>query len=247
MKRPFVPVALQYTGGIILADCVHAPLAVWLTGALLLAWTALVWGAARRLLLVPLLVLLGGSNLEFRTAVISPNDLRILMGEKPAYLTLRGTLIETPTQRVYEHDAKEPWRTVAKIQAESIRSPPGERRPAVGLAAVSTPGVLSNNLFAGQPVEVTGILQVPKGPLAEGLFDYRSYLRRLGIAYQLQVESLPAWLLVSSTNAPPPLADRFGAWAKKIFAPGLPVENDPLPLLWPMTLPSQTTLNAQIP
>jgi len=246
MKRPLVPVALLYTGGIILADFAHAPLAVWLTGALLFAWTALVWAAARRLLLVPLLVLLGGSNLEFRTAIISRNDLRILMGEKPAYLTLRGILIETPTQRVYEHDAKETWRTVAKIQAESLRFPQGERRPAVGLVAVSTPGVLSNNFFAGQVVEVTGILQVPKGPLAEGLFDYRSYLRRLGIAYQLQVESLPDWLLVSGTNAPPPLADRFGAWAKKILALGLPVEDEPLRLLWAMTLGWQTALNGEV-
>src|SRR6266571_3853024 len=246
MKRPLVPVALLYTGGIILADFVHAPLVVWLTGALLFAWTALFWGAARRRLLVPLLVLLGGSNLEFRTAILSPNDLRILMGEKPAYLTLRGTLIETPTQRVYEHDARETWRTVAKIQAESLRFPQGDRRPAVGLVAVSTPGVLSNNFFAGQVVEVTGILQVPKGPVAEGLFDYRSYLRRLGIAYQLQVESLQDWVLVSGTNSPPPLADRFGAWAKKILALGLPVEDEPLRLLWAMTLGWTTALSGEV-
>src|SRR2546428_2956797 len=38
-----------------------------------------------------------------------------------------------------------------------------------------------SNFFAGQTVEITGVVRPPKVAAAEGTFDYRSYLKQLGI------------------------------------------------------------------
>ena len=82
---------------------------------------------------------------------------------------------------------------------------------------MSTSGILPDGYHEGQSVEISGVIQPPKGPLADGLFDYRKYLRRLGIYYQLQVRSTNDWRVLP-TLRPQPLADRFLAWAQTALA-----------------------------
>src|SRR5215471_17449727 len=104
MKRPLLPAALLYAGGILLADLFHpAPVPVLGIG-LLLAIIAIVWAKARPLLLWPLLLTTGLANLALRTAVVSPNDLRTLLADKTQIVTTRGNLRETPQLRVYSHE-----------------------------------------------------------------------------------------------------------------------------------------------
>src|SRR4029077_14672648 len=43
-----------------------------------------------------------------------------------------------------------------------------------------------------------------------------------------------------------PIADRFGDWAKAALARGLPVEDEPLRLLWGMTLGWKTALTGEV-
>src|SRR5438034_6411 len=187
MKRPLVPVALLYVGGLMLGEFIEAPLICLLVIAIGLGGVALVWSAARPWLLVPLLVMFGWTNLASQKAVIAPHDLRRLIGNQSRYLTVQGVLCETPVQRLYEHDAQELWRTQAQLEVTFVRIEKENWQPAFGRMVVGTPGVLPEHFFAGQSVQVTGVLRRPKGPLAEGLFDYRTYLERLGIYYQLQV------------------------------------------------------------
>jgi hypothetical protein len=40
--------------------------------------------------------------------------------------------------------------------------------------AVNTQGILSTNFFAGQEVEIKGVVGPPKPAAAEGTFDYRA-------------------------------------------------------------------------
>ena len=248
MKRPLVPVALLYAGGLMLGDFIEAPLVGLLVIALGLGGVALVWPAARPWLLAPLLVMFGWTNLASQKAVIAPHDLRRLIGNQSRYLTVQGVLCETPVQRLYEHDAQELWRTQAQLEVTFVRIEKENWQPAFGRMVVGTPGVLPEHFFAGQSVQVTGVLRRPKGPLAEGLFDYRTYLERLGIYYQLQVANSNDWRIVAREIVPaqPPLADRFCAWAKKTLALGLPIEDEPLRLLWTMTLGWKTALNGEI-
>jgi competence protein ComEC len=94
-------------------------------------------------------------------------------------------------------------------------------------------------------VEVNGVISFPPRAEAEGLFDYRSYLRRQGVYYQVKIESTKDWTLVMPSKGRP-VADRFLAWAQGILAKGLGREDESLELLWAMTLGWKTALTNEI-
>jgi ComEC/Rec2-related protein len=248
MKRPLAIVASLYVAGLLLARYVPTPLP--LSGLFALSigagLLALCWPRARLALLWPLVVLTGWTNLAARLAIVSPSDLRTIVGEKTELALLRGTLVETPNQRVYVRDEQESWRTLAVIEVERICRRE-EWTSAFGQVAITTPGVLSKEFFAGQTVTVSGVLRPPKGPAAEGLFDYRTYLRWKGIHYQLNCTATNDWQLVPAQSLKaPPMADRFREWAQRVLARGLPVEDESLRLLWAMTLGWQTALTSEV-
>ena len=244
MKRPLTLVALLYLAGILIAGYTSLPPALLLASSLSLAAASLAWTRARSLLLCPLILLTGWTNAALRTAILSPRDLRCILGEQSELPTCRGRLRETPSYRVFVQDEKESWRTLAQIDITAIRP---NRRPwqaATGRIAVSTPGMLTN-LFAGQIVEVTGVAHPPKLAAAEGTFDYRAHLKQLGIYYQLDAASEQDWQIVSSP-ARQPLADRFRSWARQTLARGLPAEDESLRLEWALTLGWKPALTEEV-
>ncbi len=179
------------------------------------------------------------------TAIVSPNDLRALLGDTNAIVTVRGTLIETPHWRITERDGRQTERSVAQVRVTALRRD-ANWRPAAGSMIVTTPGTLAASFFAGQPVEVTGVISRPAPPLAEGLFDYRDYLQTRGIFYQLKTSSTNDWQLGAAPLSHPPWTDRFLNWSQRTLALGLPGEDQPLRLLWAMTLGWRTALTADI-
>jgi competence protein ComEC len=245
MKRPLVPVALLYVGGVLIACRLSLPPWALLAGSLGVAGLALAWARARLVGLGALLVLTGWTNHTLRTAIISPHDLRRVLGDQPQIVTLRGTLRETPVQRVVQRGEEESWRTMARVDITALRVNRKEWQPAAGRVAVTTLGVLSTNFFAGQEVEITGVAGRPKGPIAEGMFDYRGYLNQQGIYFQLQASSEQDWRVISPPSAPP-LADRFRAWGRTALALGLPVEDESLRLEWALTLGWKTALTEEV-
>ncbi len=249
MKRPLIPVALCYTGGILLARYAPAAPPLWrlFAASLGLALLALVYSSCRAWVLLPVVLFTGWTNLAARTAVLSPHDLRLVVGEQVELVTLRGSLCATPTQRVYERDEVESWRSLAQIQVSALRRH-GDWEPAFGRVAVTVPGILDRKFFAGQTVEVTGVLRPPKGSAAEGLFDYRTYLRWQGVYHLMQTQSAGDWQLIedSPRSASPPLGDRFSDWARVTLARGLPVEDESLRLIWAMALGWQTALTNEV-
>src|SRR6266540_1573730 len=247
MKRPLAMVALLYAGGVLLGEFGPLPPPWLLAFSLALAVASFAWAAMRRYLLCLLIVFAGWTNRVTCTAVLSPWDLRTLTGTNIEYLTLRGALGETPSQRVYEHHDRESWHTLARLDVSAVqRGTNGQ--PAFGRVAVVTPGVLGTNFFGGQIVEVTGVLRPAKGPAAEGLFDYRTYLRRQGVYYELRTESTNDWRIVSTDAAParPPLADRFRNWSQSALERGLPQQDESLRLLWAMALGWTTALTGEV-
>jgi len=238
-------VAVLYAAGIVLADLVRLPLVPLVAASFAAGFAALLWARARSVLLGLLLFLTGAANLTLQTALLSPHDLRVMLGARSDYLSLQGTLRETPSQRVYESGEEESWRTMAVIEVSSLRKDQAAWQPVAGCVAVSTPGVLPRQFFGGGKVEIVGIISPPKGLVAEGLFDYGSYLRRHGIYYHVRVASTNDWRPLSPTSSPP-LTDRFNAWAKATLARGLPVEDEPLRLLWAMTLGWKTALSGEV-
>src|SRR5712691_11756956 len=137
MRRPLLPVGLFYVAGILLSDLFFVSPIFLLVSGLGLALMTLLCGRARPWLLFALIVLTGWSNVALRTAILSPHDLRILIGDVPGLATIRGTLRETPTLRVFEHDDKPSWRTMAQLNVTAIRMAHQPWRQADGKIAVT--------------------------------------------------------------------------------------------------------------
>jgi len=247
LNRPLVAVAAAYTAGLLLAQLFHPPLVALFVILLLLLLLLLAFRNYRAYLLWPLLALAGWANFAARTAVLSPVDLRVLLGSESAMVTVSGTLAETPRLKILQHEGQEKWRSVARVRVRKIRRDHDrECQPAAGEVLVTTPDVLGPDFFSGQPVEISGVMARPPPPLAEGLFDFRAYLATRGIYYQVRTESTNDWKLTASRQAKPPLTDRFLNWSHQTLALGLPVEDEPLRLLWAMTLGWKTAFTGDI-
>jgi competence protein ComEC len=245
MKRPLLWVALLLICGIAIGDQVALDWRWPAIGAGAVGLAAFILRSARSCLLLSLPVFTGISMQAISSAVLSPNDLRVLIGSSPELATIRGRLTETPFERVYERGQRESWRTLAFVEVSSIAGKSLTNGPAKGVVAVSTRGVLPSGYYRGEAVEISGVIQLPKGPLAEGLFDYRKYLRRLGIHYQLQVSSTNDWRLLEPGRRAP-ISDRFLEWAQGALARGLPEVDEPVRLLWAMTLGWKTGLSGEV-
>jgi ComEC/Rec2-related protein len=245
MKRPLLPVALVYVIGLLLADVAQPGLPFLFALGFALLLPALVWAEGRALLLWPLLVVIGWVNLVSRTAVVSPNDLRRIVGNDPAVVTVRGALMETPELRIREQEDQVLSRTLARIRVSAMARRDAWQ-PAHGIVMVSTRGELPEEFFDGREVEISGVLAPPQRPVAPGLFDYREYLARQGIHYQLRADSARDWRIVDGAERGPPFADRFLVWAKRALARGLPEEDEPLRLMWAMTLGWKTALTGEV-
>jgi ComEC/Rec2-related protein len=220
------------------------PLGWLLLCSLFLAWLTLRSESHRAGWLACFVFLLGWTNLAWHTAIISPRDLRVLLSDRIELTTLRARLLESPTQRVLIRDDAEIWRSLVRVEAlallrKTIGNPlwPGPR---------NAPGFCPP--FSRETVEIIGVLQPPKGPVAEGLFDYRTYLRWQGIHYQLQAQSSNDWQFAAVEKGTNPMrwSDRFQSWAKHTLARGLPIEDEDLRLLWAMTLGWQTALTSEV-
>lgn len=247
MKRPLLAVACAYAVGLLLAEFFQPRLWLLFAASFALLGAACAWSSRRTLLLWPLLVLVGWTNLVSRTAVVSPVDLRTVLGTNAALVTVRGTLRETPSQRVFERAETEVWRSLGRVEVTELKRGETWERVA-GVVMTSTSGQLPVEFFAGQPVELAGILAPPPAPLAKGLFDYRTYLTRQGIYYQCKVGSAAEWRLAPGAKAMLPLTDRFLAWGQRTLARGLPEQarDQPLRLLWAMTLGWRPALTNEV-
>ena len=245
MKRPLAAVVSFYAAGLLFAEVFQPPLAALFAVSFLVLVLALVVEKFRMVLICLLLALAGWINLVFHTADISPDDLQNLIGDEPQIASVRGTLIQTPQLKISERDGEQSEHSLTQVRVSEIQL--GKNwRPALGKIIVATPDELPPDFFAGQSAEISGVISKPPTPLAEGLFDDRSYLQTRGIYYELKTESTNDWQLREPVLLKPPLTERFLSWAKRTLALGLPVEDQPLQLLWAMTLGWRTAFTGDI-
>ena len=248
MKRPLLIVALLYAAGVLLSDRLSWPASPFplLGTALAVGLLGVGISRARPGCLAVLLVLTGAANLSMHTAVLAPDDLRVLFVEEAAIVTMRGELVETPYHREYDHEGSVTMRTLGELKVEAVRPHRGEWRRASGHVVMSTPGLLPANYFGGRRVEIEGVLRQPQRPIVQGQFDYRTYLERHGVYFQLQVQSTNDWKLAERIQpGRAPVADRFTDWAMEMLGRGLPVDES-LRLLWTMTLGWKTGLTGEV-
>ena len=245
MKRPLAAVVFFYVIGLLLAEMFQPPLAALFAASFFVLALVLVLEKFRPILICVLLALAGWTNLVFHTAIISPDDLRNLIGGETQIAAVRGILTQTPQLKISDRNGEQSEHSLAQVRVTEIRRSDNWQN-ALGQIIVSTPNALPANFFAGQSVEISGVIARPGFPLAEGLFDDRDYLQTRGIYYELKTDSTNDWQLRLPVLISPPLTDRFLNWSKQTLAFGLPVEDQPLRLLWAMTLGWRTAFTGDI-
>ncbi|HTR43364.1 MAG TPA: ComEC/Rec2 family competence protein [Pseudomonadales bacterium] len=244
MRRPFVTVVSFYAIGLLLAELFKPPAIALFAASFVILILFFVLKKFRPFLLCALLVFSGWTNLIFRTAVISPDDLRHLIGDETKIVTVRGIMDQTPQLKLSRRGELETEHTLTQVRVKEIQSG-GDWQPATGEVIVFTPGYLQENFFAGQPVEIKGVIERPAPPLAEGLFDDRAYLETRGIFYELKTQSTNDWKLREPFLSRPPLTTRFLNWSQQKLALGLQ-EGETLRLLWAMTLGWRTAFTGDV-
>lgn len=245
MKGPFVFPALALMSGILIGDCLDPPLPVLFASGFLIAIGCLARKIPDRRWLWALLIVFGWTNLACRTALLSPHDVRVVLGGEHEIVRLRGTLASTPRSLMSERDGEAFRHSLALVELDAIARR-GELVPAHGLVVARTPAWLGAGFHAGRRVEVSGVIGPPDGPAAEGLFDYREHLRRRGVYFTMAVESPGDWTVIDGGGAGRPLADRFRDWAQTCLARGLPEEDDTVRLLWAISLGWKTALTDEV-
>jgi len=109
-------------------------------------------------------------------------------------------------------------------------------QPAFGEIMVSTPGTPATNFFRGQSIEVSGVIAPPSPPLAEGLLIIGIICKRAGFITNSKCSPPMTGNCARQSCRTLPCPIDFLTWAKQTLALGLPVEDEPLRLLWAMTL-----------
>jgi competence protein ComEC len=243
MKRPLLPVACLLIGGILCGELARPSLPLLFATSFAVAAAALTWNRGRALLLVLLLFLTGWTDASWHSAILLPRDLRLLLDQRPRFLTMRGTIQAPPSQRIFERDQREFWHSSALIQVKEILSN-GVWQPALGRVVAGSPGILPTNIFESQRVEVAGTIQPTHGPLAEGLFNPRAFYSREGVYFQLQTAGAVDWKTPAELELP--LSERFRQWARKSLAMDLPEEDEPLRLTWTLLLDWKAPLTGSV-
>jgi ComEC/Rec2-related protein len=247
MKRPLLAVVSLYVIGLLIGKIFQPSLSILFAASFAVLILIFILERFRPLLVWLLLVFVGWTNFIFHTAIISPNDLRTLVGNETQIVTVRGTLTETPDTRIFLRDEEEVQRSLARVRVAALKDPnDGHWQPAAGLVVVTTPGLLSENYFVGQPVEIGGVLALPDAPRAKELFDYRDHLKKLGIYYALKTTSTNDWQPGENILTKSPLSCRFIAWASKTLSLGLDASDESTKLLLAMTLGQKTALTDEV-
>ncbi len=235
MNRPLAGVVTGYAGGILLGYYYQpAPALLWCL-ALLAGLLALGGRRFPTASLSLFAIICGWANLVSHTACLAPDDLRRLLTEQPTALTVRGLLVEAPRVKVVQRKGTETDHTQATVEVTDWRRADGWQ-PASGRVMATAPTALDARFFPGQRVEVAGVVAPPSPPVAEGLLDYRAYLANQGIYYLLTTRSTNDWHLAPDALKEAPLTQRFMTWSRQTLALGLPALDEPLRLIWAMTL-----------
>ncbi len=245
MKQPLVPISFALAAGIGLAEFIQVPLIVLFgcaIGLFLTYWRFPQFRAATLLTMVLLAGVIRGIE---SAAPISPQDIRLQVTELPAVVTVRGILSESPIVRreVYRGNPRVRSQVSMCLSEQLVED---QWVSVTGNVQAALPGTLGLEYFRGQSVEVTGVLQVPRGSEAEGLFDPATFLKHQGIHRQLITEGMTEWRLGPDRETDPPLSERFLPWAQTVLARGLPSDDEALGLLWAMALGWKTGLTSDL-
>ncbi|MBL9134878.1 MAG: ComEC/Rec2 family competence protein [Verrucomicrobiales bacterium] len=247
MKQPLGAVAAWLAAGILVGRYLPVPLTLLFPISLAVGLAVLLARQWTREWCALFLLLTGWTNLAWRQGALAPIDLRHLAVAPEELSTLRGCLASTPEQRLHSRNGGVATNTFAVLDCVARRIPGGAWSPARGQVLVSITGTLPADFHRTSPVEISGILRRPSGPLAPGTFDYATFLRWRDIHFELRTATPADWRHADpGSEVGPPWDERFQAWAKRTLALGLPRTDTEMMLLWTMILGWKTGLTEEV-
>lgn len=234
MKWPLAPVVLCLAGGIVAGDVcgIH-----WGLLAILLVslCTAFVWKRhVKAIVLGTILFLFGLGDYLLHTEVFSETDLRVVLRNEAQIATVEGVIAEPPQERFVKTRRGIEQRFSCVLKAEQIQLD-GEWFPVEGKVYVQAPMALLPGLHNGKRVQVTGNIHPPDSPSVPDGLDFREYLARHGIYFQLQTSRMEDWNLLE-TGATPTWPERFTQWGMERIQGPLPLGDENVMLLQAMGL-----------
>ena len=233
MNAPLISVVAVYIAGILIGASLEVD---WVgvfacTGFLLVL--SLILKSYSVALFYCAIFFTGWANMAHRVSIIAPHDLRNLFGEKPAIVTIRGELLESPiikNPQKSDHAFSQAMIEVKAVEVDGIRM------SSFGRVIARTSGSLSTNYFIGREVSVTGVLKKPNGATAEGFFDYQKYLRWQGVYHLLESAGTHEWELANPSDRSVPYSERFNRWARRALVHGLDEKDSTSGLMIAMAL-----------
>ncbi len=236
-------IVIAFAAGILVDSWTPVPIWIWI-----LAWgiTGLGFLATQQIrvyFLIALIFVTGSTFHAIQSRSTHPHDLRSIETGEGLYVTLEGQLLETPRYKKYLKNGAVIESCQARLQASWI-SHQSQRLPIHGEILIRTKGSIPQSFYKGLHIQITGVLTVPQGPAAKGLFSYKDYLQNQGIYRILTADSPESWILDSKASKQPdrPWTDRFQAWAMQTMTKGLPKVDDATRLQWAMVLGWKTWL-----
>lgn len=244
MKRPLGWVIIYLALGILLGDVLSAAPVVWLAIAFLI-WAACVLNARWRTFSLPiLLVICGATNMALHNSVISPVDLRRQLKPDAQLLKIRGWVERVELREIDKQDGTTGFRTSSRVRVTGVQRKSESWQPGYG-RMLATAGIdASKLLHTGQEVMIFGVCQSPPKAFAPGMFDYRKYLARRGIYFEIEFEG-PADVDVV-TDVSLPMAHRFRNWAAGVIQRGLPKDDPAVGALQAIALGQRTALTDEM-
>ncbi|MSU35620.1 MAG: ComEC family competence protein [Pedosphaera sp.] len=241
MKRPLLPIALLFAGGIIAGEWIQPSLFLMLgVGLALLAVAGVAghwsngWGGG---CLALACFLAGWINQLSEETPWDPEDLRLKTDTSAWAASIRGTVTESCVYYPADASRRGDGRTTLVASLEAWVTNGGRWEAVSGRVHWTVRGALQETPRIGDSIEGDGLLRVPTAAEIPGLFDYREFLRHQGIFHQFTVDSPREFrVLTPRGKRTIPLSDRFIPWAQHVLARGLPEGDENVRFLWAMVL-----------
>ena len=236
MKWPLAPWVICLAAGIVLAD-VWSHSILWPASAmglaLILAWCK--QAQTKRYIPWMLCFVAGWTSQVLHTTIYSRDDLRVVLPAEAQLVTVEGRVSSIPNQRMVETKQGPKQKFSTTIDVSRLQRS-GEWIDVAGTIYVQASSALPEGLTLNSKVKAFGVLSPPPEAAAPGLFDFRSYLARQNIHFQLRTIKAADWEIVAGAHLYTAWLQGFRDWAMGTLQRYLPLADENVMLMQAMAL-----------
>ncbi|MDZ4815337.1 MAG: ComEC/Rec2 family competence protein [Verrucomicrobiota bacterium] len=186
MKKPLPLLALLFACGIVVAKIFQGDVLLWFLAATLLLGLFTLTRALplSSWLLVPLIPICGGTALRLEESILASDHLSLQVHQTPAWVKLEGTVAGLPDFI----PSKNPGYGRHRFFFDTATWSAGQRTfSCSGRVLVTISGTSQSDVKAGQSLTLNGLLEKPVPAMNPGSFDYKAYLGRRDIFFQMKL------------------------------------------------------------